>query len=96
MNTVSPAFIMTPLVAEMIATVARGRGITPQEAQAQFLANNRPHIELRRPYRIDCRFLSELRGPGFRPARYIGCKSQAFFTFLTNLAEAADAAQREV
>ena len=52
-NTVSPAFITTPLVAEMIATMARGRGVTPQEAQAQFLANNRPHIELRRPGRSE-------------------------------------------
>jgi len=52
-NTVSPAFIMTPLVAEMIETVARGRGVTPEEAQAQFLANNRPHIELRRPGRME-------------------------------------------
>ena len=52
-NTVSPAFIMTPLVAEMMATVARERGVTPQEAHAQFLANNRPHIELRRPGRIE-------------------------------------------
>jgi 3-oxoacyl-[acyl-carrier protein] reductase len=49
---VSPAFIMTPLVAEMIAMVARGEA-SPQEAQVQFLANNRPHIELRRPGRIE-------------------------------------------
>jgi NAD(P)-dependent dehydrogenase (short-subunit alcohol dehydrogenase family) len=52
-NAVSPAFIMTPLVAEMLATLARRRGVTLQEAQALFLASNRPHIELKRPGRSE-------------------------------------------
>jgi 3-oxoacyl-[acyl-carrier protein] reductase len=48
-NTVSPAFIMTPLVADMLNNIAREQGISPEEAAARFLAQNRPHIELKRP-----------------------------------------------
>jgi hypothetical protein len=44
----SPAFIRTPLVDEMLATQAKVRGITVAEAEAQFLAVRRPHIELHR------------------------------------------------
>jgi 3-oxoacyl-[acyl-carrier protein] reductase len=48
-NTVSPAFIMTPLLAAMMQKMANQQGITNQEAVDRFLAGNRPHIELKRP-----------------------------------------------
>jgi 3-oxoacyl-[acyl-carrier protein] reductase len=48
-NTVSPAFIMTPLVAEMLQKMAKEQGTSPEKAAAQFLEKNRPHIELKRP-----------------------------------------------
>jgi 3-oxoacyl-[acyl-carrier protein] reductase len=47
-NTVSPAFILTPLVETMLDKLARDKGITRQQAEKEFLAENRPHIELRR------------------------------------------------
>jgi 3-oxoacyl-[acyl-carrier protein] reductase len=52
-NTVSPAFIETPLVNEMMEQAAEEQGISTEEAVAQFLENNRPHIELGRPGRIE-------------------------------------------
>lgn len=52
-NTVSPAFIMTPLVEDMMDAAAEEQGVTREEAVQQFLEANRPHIELRRPGRID-------------------------------------------
>jgi len=52
-NTVSPAFIETPLVAEMMEHAAEEQGISTDDAVEQFLENNRPHIELGRPGRID-------------------------------------------
>ena len=48
-NTVSPAFIMTPLVVDMLQKLAKEQGMGPEEATAQFLSRNRPHIELKRP-----------------------------------------------
>jgi len=48
-NTVSPAFIMTPLVANMLQKIAKEQGTSPEEVKAQFLEKNRPHIELKRP-----------------------------------------------
>ncbi len=48
-NTVSPAFIFTPLLEEMLGRMAKQQGITLDEAVVQFLAKNRPHIELKRP-----------------------------------------------
>ena len=48
-NTVSPAFIMTPLVSDLLHKMAAEQGKTPDEITAQFLATNRPHIELKRP-----------------------------------------------
>lgn len=48
-NTVSPAFIMTPLVADMLQKLAKEQGASPEEVTAQFLEKNRPHIELKRP-----------------------------------------------
>ncbi len=52
-NTVSPAFIETPLVEGMMEETAEEQGITKEEAVQQFLENNRPNIELKRPGRID-------------------------------------------
>lgn len=47
-NTVSPAFIKTPLVEDMLAQQAKAQGITVEEAEKTFLRQNRPHIELGR------------------------------------------------
>src|SRR3984957_16957679 len=48
-NTVSLAFIMTPLVSGMLGKLAQEQGLSPEQVTAQFLATNRPHIELKRP-----------------------------------------------
>jgi 3-oxoacyl-[acyl-carrier protein] reductase len=48
-NTVSPAFIMTPLLKEMLQKMADEQGASFDKAVARFLAGNRPHIELKRP-----------------------------------------------
>src|SRR5579864_4506629 len=48
-NTVSPAFIKTPLVEQFLAAQAQEQGVTPQKAEQAFLRQNRPHIELGRP-----------------------------------------------
>ncbi len=48
-NTVSPAFIMTPLVEGMLQKMADEQGVTADQVKKQFLANIRPHIELKRP-----------------------------------------------
>jgi 3-oxoacyl-[acyl-carrier protein] reductase len=48
-NTVSPAFIMTPLVANMLHKMAKEQGTSPEEVAARFLEKNRPHIELKLP-----------------------------------------------
>jgi 3-oxoacyl-[acyl-carrier protein] reductase len=47
-NTVSPAFIKTPLVERMLADLAKAKRITVQQAEEEFLRLNRPHIELGR------------------------------------------------
>lgn len=47
-NTVSPAFIMTPLVADMLAEQAKAQGVSPEDAEKAFLKQNRPHIEVGR------------------------------------------------
>jgi 3-oxoacyl-[acyl-carrier protein] reductase len=52
-NTVSPAFIYTPLVADMLAGIAAKTGRTPDQALQDFLEQKRPHIELKRPGRIE-------------------------------------------
>lgn len=52
-NTVSPAFIMTPLMESMMDQEAEEQGVAREEAVAQFLENNRPHIELERPGTIE-------------------------------------------
>src|SRR3984957_6929447 len=52
-NTVSPAFIMTPLVKEMLEGIAARQGTSPQEATQQFLSQKRPTIELKRAGTIE-------------------------------------------
>ncbi len=52
-NTVSPAFIRTPLVDSMMEQMAEERGVGVDEVIEGFLAERRPHIELGRPGRID-------------------------------------------
>jgi 3-oxoacyl-[acyl-carrier protein] reductase len=47
-NTVSPAFIKTPLVEEMLENIGRERGVSALQAEADFLRENRPNIVLRR------------------------------------------------
>ncbi len=48
-NTVSPAFIKTPLVEQIFTSQAKAQGKTLQEVEQVFLRENRPHIELGRP-----------------------------------------------
>src|SRR5258708_2949537 len=48
LNSASPAFIKTPLVEQMLADQAKARRITVEQAEAEFLRLNRPHIELER------------------------------------------------
>lgn len=52
-NTVSPAFIMTPLVEAMMEEAAAEAGTTKEEAVRRFLERDRPHIEVGRPGRIE-------------------------------------------
>lgn len=47
-NTVSPAFIRTPLVDEMMAEAAEEQGVGVEEVIDGFLENARPHIEMAR------------------------------------------------
>lgn len=52
-NTVSPAFIYTPLVADMLKDMAARTGKTAEQALQDFLEQKRPHIELKRPGKIE-------------------------------------------
>ncbi len=52
-NVVSPAFIRTPLVKEMMTSRAQEKGLTVSEAEADFLKENRPNIVLGRAGEID-------------------------------------------
>jgi NAD(P)-dependent dehydrogenase (short-subunit alcohol dehydrogenase family) len=47
-NSVSPAFIATPMTDAMMKNRAEKRGMTMEEAIESFLAEERPHIELKR------------------------------------------------
>lgn len=47
-NTVSPAFIATPMTDAMMEELAQQRGTTIEEAVEWFLQNKRPHIEVHR------------------------------------------------
>ena len=48
-NAVSPAFVMTPLVKRMLEEEAKKRETDFEGAKQHFLAEKRPHIELKRP-----------------------------------------------
>src|SRR5699024_8486310 len=52
-NTVSPAFIQTPLVDDMMEQGAEEQGISREERMRQFLDNNRRHLELKRPGKVE-------------------------------------------
>jgi len=52
-NTVSPAFIYTPLVEDMIKGIAARQGSSVEEALQRFLTEKRPNIELHRVGRMD-------------------------------------------
>jgi len=52
-NTVSPAFIYTPLVADMLKDITARTGKTAEQALQDFLAQKRPNIELKRPGKIE-------------------------------------------
>lgn len=52
-NSVSPAFIMTPLVSDMMEQMADEEDISKDEAIETFLGNNRPHIEQKRAGTIE-------------------------------------------
>lgn len=52
-NTISPAFIETPLVRGMMQQMADEQGIDKEQVIEKFLENNRPHIELHRPGTIE-------------------------------------------
>jgi len=52
-NTISPAFIETPLVEGMIQQMAEEQGVSKEQVIESFLEENRPHIELKRPGTID-------------------------------------------
>jgi 3-oxoacyl-[acyl-carrier protein] reductase len=52
-NTVSPAFIYTPLVAGMLGDIAATTNVTREQALQRFLDEKRPHIELKRAGRIE-------------------------------------------
>ncbi|HIK13799.1 MAG TPA: glucose 1-dehydrogenase [Leptolyngbyaceae cyanobacterium M33_DOE_097] len=47
-NSVSPAFIKTPMVENMLGQIAQANGFTIPDAERYFLKENRPHIELKR------------------------------------------------
>ncbi len=52
-NTVSPAFIQTPLVDQMMEEGAAAQNISKEEMVKKFLDENRPHLELKRPGRVE-------------------------------------------
>lgn len=52
-NTVSPAFVMSPLVENMMQESADEEGISSEEAIERFLSEQRPHIEVKRPGTVE-------------------------------------------
>lgn len=48
-NTISPAFVMTPLLEQSMKQEAEEKGVPFDDAVQQFLQENRPHIEVKRP-----------------------------------------------
>ncbi|MGB3774377.1 MAG: SDR family oxidoreductase [Leeuwenhoekiella sp.] len=47
-NTVSPAFIETPMTNAMMEELAKEKGVSEKEAVEWFLKNKRPHLEVQR------------------------------------------------
>ncbi|HEA30768.1 MAG TPA: SDR family oxidoreductase [Leeuwenhoekiella sp.] len=47
-NTVSPAFIETPMTNAMMEELAKEKGVSEKEAVQWFLKNKRPHLEVQR------------------------------------------------
>ncbi len=47
-NTVSPAFIETPMTNAMMEDLAKEKGVSEEEAVKWFLKNKRPHLEVQR------------------------------------------------
>ncbi|PFN99598.1 ketoacyl reductase [Bacillus sp. AFS076308] len=52
-NTVSPAFIMTPMLEDLLKDNAKKLNISYDEAIQQFLKENRPHVEVKRPGTVE-------------------------------------------
>lgn len=52
-NTVSPAFIYTPLVDSMMTKMAAENGISKEEAAKKFIKEKRPSLDLKRPGTIE-------------------------------------------
>ncbi|RFU64418.1 SDR family oxidoreductase [Peribacillus saganii] len=52
-NTVSPAFIMTPMLENLLKDNAEKQKITYEDAVLQFLKENRPHVEVKRPGTVE-------------------------------------------
>ncbi|RFU61078.1 SDR family NAD(P)-dependent oxidoreductase [Bacillus sp. V59.32b] len=52
-NTVSPAFIMTPMLENLLKGNAEKQNISYDEAIQQFLKENRPHVEVKRPGTVE-------------------------------------------
>jgi 3-oxoacyl-[acyl-carrier protein] reductase len=52
-NTVSPAFIMTPLLENLLNDSAAKQNISFDEVVQAFLKENRPHVEVKRPGRVE-------------------------------------------
>ncbi|PLR78971.1 ketoacyl reductase [Bacillus sp. V3-13] len=52
-NTVSPAFIMTPMLENLLKDNAKKQNISYDEAVQQFLKENRPHVEVKRPGTVE-------------------------------------------
>lgn len=52
-NTVSPAFIMTPMLENLLKDDAQKQNISYDEAIQKFLKENRPHVEVKRPGTVE-------------------------------------------
>ncbi|GAA3314958.1 hypothetical protein GCM10020331_008810 [Ectobacillus funiculus] len=52
-NTVSPAFIMTPMLENLLKDDAQRQNISYDEAIQKFLKENRPHVEVKRPGTVE-------------------------------------------
>ncbi len=52
-NTVSPAFILTPMLEDLLKDNAEKQNISYDEAVQQFLKENRPHVEVKRPGSVE-------------------------------------------